>query len=76
MSDPVMADPATKDTAPRLRVVGGGEPTPQELAALVVALASRAATTQASPARSAWADRAALMRRPHRHGRDVWRHSG
>ena len=63
------------DDAPRLRVVAGGEPTPQELAALVVALATRTAAAEPPPKRSAWADRAALMRRPLRHGKDMWRRS-
>ena len=63
------------DDAPLLRVVHGGQPTDEELVALVVALSSREAVAPEPPRRSAWADRARLLRRPVRHGRDMWRRS-
>jgi hypothetical protein len=50
---------------PALRVVGGGEPTAEELAALTVVLATRAGRSDAGgppPARSRWADRRRLLR--------------
>jgi Acyl-CoA carboxylase epsilon subunit len=56
-----------------LRVVRG-EPTAEELAALTVVLAARAASaTVAQRPRSAWADPAAQVRRPLSHGPDAWR---
>jgi hypothetical protein len=61
---------------PVLRVVGGGEPTPEELAAVVVALAMRAtAPADVAPPPSAWADRRAMQRRPLHPGPDAWRRS-
>jgi hypothetical protein len=60
---------------PLLRVVRG-EPDDTELAALtavVAALASRAAPAEEAPNRSRWADRAALLRKPHRPGPGAWR---
>jgi hypothetical protein len=68
-------DRAASDDAPRLRVVHGGTPSDEELAALVVALSSRQEATPEPAKRSAWADRAELLRRPIRHGRDMWRRS-
>jgi len=63
---------------PALRVVAGGEPTPEELAALVLAVsaAARGATGAADPAgrrRGGWADRSAALRRPLRAGIGAWR---
>ncbi|MQA02760.1 MAG: acyl-CoA carboxylase subunit epsilon [Streptosporangiales bacterium] len=61
---------------PVLRIVRG-DPTPDEVAALVAALrvrsARQAAGTPAQPRVSAWADRANALRRPLPHGRDAWR---
>ena len=60
---------------PQLRVVRG-EPTPEELAALVSVLAARAAGSPAAvepPAPSAWASREAGLRRPLHAGPGAWR---
>ena len=68
----------TDDTPqpPLLRVVSGGEPTPAELTALVVAFASRESADSADEQRtSRWNDRGSLLRRPLRPGPDAWRHS-
>jgi hypothetical protein len=63
---------------PLLRVVRG-QPDDVELAAVTVVLASVAARagegSQRSAPRSAWADRAALLRRPLSHGPGAWRSS-
>lgn len=58
---------------PTLRVVHGGDLTPDELAALVVAL-NTAGRTAREPTirRSGWADRRALVRRPLEHGPGRW----
>jgi hypothetical protein len=64
--------------APLLRVVKG-DPSPEELAALVAVLAARSsAPTGAGSARgmAQWADRAAGLRRPLAHGPHAWRASG
>jgi len=66
-------------TAPGLRVVGGGEPTPEELAALVLAVmavqaAAQRRDAQAGRQRRGWADRSAGLRRPLRAGVGAWRH--
>ena len=58
-----------------LRVVGGGEPTAEELAALVAALTSRSQAAQVSAARSRWAHRSGAMRAPLPHGPGAWRAS-
>jgi hypothetical protein len=77
-SDP--SPPAPGETPPLLRVLKG-DPSPEELAALVAvvsALAAGAAETasrrQRGP-RSEWSARHRLLRRPHRHGPGVWRSS-
>jgi hypothetical protein len=62
---------------PTLRVVRG-DATPEEIAALVAVLAARAAAVT-PPKRAAapgWADRGALLRRPHHPGPGAWRASG
>jgi hypothetical protein len=65
-----------------LRIVRGGEPAPDELAALVLAVTAAAAAQSASaqPAsaeagrrRGGWADRSAGLRRPLRAGVGGWR---
>jgi hypothetical protein len=61
-----------------LRVVAGGEPAPDELAALVVAVASAAAATPiagdpAGRRRGGWSDRSHGLRRPLRAGAGGWR---
>ena len=67
MSDPVR---------PVLRVVRG-EPTAEELAALVAVLGARSAGGAPPPAaaRSAWSDPAGLVRRPLAHGPGRWTRS-
>ena len=61
---------------PQLRVVRGN-PTPEELAALVAVLASRGgAAPEPEPVRSAWGRPGAAIRRPLPHGPGAWRESG
>lgn len=64
---------------PHLRVVRG-EPTAEELAALVAVLAARAAaansTTNERPPRSEWANPARSVRGPLGRGPGAWRRSG
>lgn len=64
------------ETPPILRVVSG-DPTPEELAALVavVAAAASAGTPDAPAPRSEWSARHRLVRGPHRHGPGAWRAS-
>ena len=69
----------TDDRLPRepvLRVIRG-DATPEEIAAVVAVLLSRAgvadAPRPARPAPSAWADRSRLLRRPVHPGPDAWR---
>jgi hypothetical protein len=53
-----------------------GNPTAEELAAVVAVLTAAATTVAApevEPAPSRWADRAALLRRPLPSGPDAWR---
>ncbi|HEX2499659.1 MAG TPA: acyl-CoA carboxylase subunit epsilon [Actinomycetes bacterium] len=64
---------------PALRVVRG-EPTPEELAALVTVLAARAAMVPAAGSgsdavRSAWQDRSRYLRTTLPHGAGAWRAS-
>jgi hypothetical protein len=77
------ASPAASqpDPPPYLRVVRG-DTTPEELSALVTALAAvaraRAAEAGAAgpePPRSHWADRSRMLRRALPHGHDAWRAS-
>jgi Acyl-CoA carboxylase epsilon subunit len=68
----VSETPETPDARPLLRVVRG-EPTDEELAALVAVVTARAVTSAPrAPVRSAWADPARHVRRPFSHGRDAW----
>ncbi|MFD1825564.1 MULTISPECIES: acyl-CoA carboxylase subunit epsilon [Mumia] len=64
------------ETTPLLRVVKG-DPTPEELAALIAVVAARGAAVAAAPAarRSAWGDPARATRPTHTHGHDGWRRS-
>jgi hypothetical protein len=66
---------ADQPERPGLRVVRG-DPTAEELAALVTVLVTRSGET-AEPARgrSAWNDPARLVRRPLGHGPGGWRSS-
>ncbi len=72
--------PNAQIAKPILRVVKG-DPTPEELAALVAVIAARnaAAANAAASAepriRTAWGEPARLARPPHRHGPDQWRRS-
>ena len=71
-----MTDEAPVGT-PYLRVVRG-EPTTDELAALVAVLAVRATAQGDAPPPaigSAWTDRSRLIRRPVAHGPGAWRAS-
>jgi len=61
---------------PLLRVVRG-EPTSEELAALIAVVTARSTTSPAGPAfRSAWTDRSRLVRRCPPTGPGAWRNSG
>jgi len=63
--------------APLLRVVAGGEPTDDELAAVVTAvLVLRCSGVGEDAARSRWADRRRLLRSPIHPGPGAWRASG
>jgi Xaa-Pro aminopeptidase len=63
-----------RPTRPMLRIVRG-EPSDEEVAALVAVLSARSAATAAPEpqARSAWSDRAALLRKPMLPGPGAWR---
>ena len=54
-----------------------GNPTPEELAAVVALLVTSGGAAQEPPApvRSAWNDRRALLRQPLRRGPGAWRAS-
>ena len=69
-------DETAEPARPMLRVVRG-DPTPEQLAALMTVLGARAAAGSTAPVgpRSAWNDPAALVRRPHPPGTDGWRRS-
>ena len=59
--------------APLLRVIRGGEPTAEELAALVAAITTATATAESEPPRrSRWNDRAGHLRRPLHPGPGAW----
>ena len=62
---------------PLLRVIAGGVPSVEEVAALVaaVALVATPPAEQQAQARSRWADRASALRRPLRPGPGAWRAS-
>jgi hypothetical protein len=63
-------------SSPLLRVVAGGEPSPEELAALVTALAAAGAANVAEPpAPAPWSRHDARLRRPLSPGPDAWRWS-
>jgi Acyl-CoA carboxylase epsilon subunit len=63
------------DEQPLLRVVRG-EPTAEELAALVAVVTARSATRAEETPHSAWTDRALLVRRCAAPGPGAWRTSG
>jgi len=63
------------DSDPPVVRVARGEPTTEELAALVTVLATRSGSAAGPPARPTgpgWADRAALHRRPLHPGPGAW----
>ena len=66
------------EPGPVLRVIRG-DATPEEIAAVLAVLLSRAAASDAAPparpAPSAWSDRSRLVRRPLFAGPDAWRRS-
>ena len=71
------ADTAAEQPRPLLRVVRG-DPTDEELAALVSVIAARsvaAAGVRPQHPRSAWGHPASIVRRVHRPGPDGWRRS-
>ncbi len=75
-----LAAEETPPAAPALRVVKG-DPTPEELAALVAVVAARSAAVAAAaagsrrPLRSEWGHPARAVRRGHHAGPDQWRRS-
>lgn len=74
MTDGTRQDTAQHDDAV-VRIVSGS-PTDEEIAALTAVLAAIPTAEEAtSPIRtSRWADRRALMRKPHDHRRGAWHH--
>lgn len=78
MSDPV-SDSVTENETPSIPVlrVVAGEPTAEELAALVAVVAASAAVaaTPRRRPRSEWGHPARAHRGPHRAGPDQWRRS-
>jgi hypothetical protein len=68
-----VGEPAEPASKPLLRVVKGN-PTPEELAALVAVIAARSAagTPAKKPLRSEWGHQARAVRGPHRPGPDAW----
>ena len=76
---------SSPDERPVLTVIGG-DASPDEIAALVAALAERAAAARSAAAALAarratrpgpgWSDRSALLRKPLRHGPGAWQASG
>lgn len=78
MSESAEQEPTS--VAPVLRVVKG-DPTPEELAALVAVVAARnaaaahAAARSTTRPRSEWGHPTRMVRRPHQFGVDQWRRS-
>ena len=65
--------PDPQPEQPSLVVVHGGEPSAEELAALVVALHAMAPSAPAAPeSGGGWRDRRALLRRQLPHGPGQW----
>jgi hypothetical protein len=74
--DAVSGDEGVRSAQPLLRVVKG-DPTPEELGALVVVLASLGGPAGPAPRRRpVWNASARLQRRVLRHGPGAWRGSG
>ncbi|MGH3384300.1 MAG: acyl-CoA carboxylase subunit epsilon [Nocardioidaceae bacterium] len=65
------------DPAPPLLRVVKGDPSPEELAALVAVVSTRATAAGAgagpSPRRSEWGSHHRTLRQTHRHGPGAWR---
>lgn len=59
---------------PFLQIVHG-DPTPEEIAALVTALVTRPTPPEPHPQPSTWADHARALRHPLHHGPNAWRTS-
>jgi hypothetical protein len=61
-----------------LNVTVTGNPTPEELAAVLAVVASSGTVVEEAPEPvvSRWRDRAALLRRPLPHGPGAWRSAG
>ncbi|MEH3033027.1 MAG: acyl-CoA carboxylase subunit epsilon [Aeromicrobium erythreum] len=80
MADETTPEETPEPAKPVLRVVKG-DPTPEELAALVAvvqargAAAAAAAARQVRPPRTEWGHPARAVRRPLRVGPDQWRRS-
>lgn len=80
VADGPAAEQATEPARPMLRVVKG-DPTDEELAALVAVVAARSAAAAQAAARtrtrprSEWGHPARSHRTPHRVGPDQWRRS-
>jgi hypothetical protein len=73
-TDPAV-EPAEPAAKPLLRVVKG-DPTPEELAALIAVVAARSAVAPAKPKpRSEWGHPVRAVRGPHRPGPEAWRRS-
>jgi len=74
--DAVVEEPTESASKPLLRVVKG-DPTPEELAALVAVIAARnaAAPARKRRMRSEWGHPAHQMRGSHRRGPDAWHRS-
>ncbi|ROR90218.1 acyl-CoA carboxylase subunit epsilon [Nocardioides aurantiacus] len=74
--EPTSGSPASVEPGPLLRVVTG-DPSPEELAALVavVAAAGSGGAPDSPAPRSEWSARHRLVRGPHRHGPGAWRAS-
>lgn len=72
----LMADDDAPPARTLLRVVSG-DPTPEELAALIAVVGARSGAAEAqAPPPSRWTDRAALLRRPLHPGPGAWRAGG
>lgn len=70
-----MSESSNTASEPVLRIVRG-EPTNDEIAALIVAISAlRQPSSLPQPRRSAWSDRSALLRRPLHPGPIAWRTS-
>jgi len=65
---------ADESPRPLLRVVSG-DPSAEELAALVAVLSTRSTAPADPPRRSTWNDPSRLVRPPHTHGPGRWRES-